>query len=129
MRSPALDAGQPVEPVIVPVADLNAFTGRKPIAEVIETRQRRLNRRRQLAREAAAWLAAVHADLDVAKHAPAGVPRHSEHDPVGTIYGDPSTWWPLELVDETFDIDAWRQGKLDAAAHESERVRRALRNE
>lgn len=119
----------PAEPIIVKVDDLTTFTGRKPIAEVVERRQLRLNKRRQQAREEAAWLSAVHADSDQMIQQPTGAlpVGGPDGDTLGTIYGDESTRWPLELVGLEFDIDAWRRGKLDAAAHEIERVRRALR--
>jgi hypothetical protein len=121
----------PAEPIIIPVADLSTYQGRKPIAEVVERRQLRLNRRRQQAREEADWLSAVHADSDQTIQQPAGAlpVGGPDGDALGTIYGDESTRWPLELVGLNFDIDAWRRGELDAAAHEIERARRALRGE
>ena len=43
----------------------------------------------------------------------------AEHDPFGTVSGDRTTSYPLDLVGPEFAVDAWRRGELDAAAHEA----------
>jgi hypothetical protein len=127
-RAAAAGEQPPIEPIVT-AATLDDFAGYRPIAAVVERRMRYLVKRAAEREAERHYLAAVHADRDATTYSSDSIVCGPNGDTLGTVYGDPSTSYPLELVDNTFDLDVWRRGELDAAAHEVGRVRHALRGE